>query len=195
MTEGSVSQAAVARSRILYNKDRCIAVCVSCQQCIVPGDGIKRHLKEHHRDWPLALRKEIITYCAGLSLLKPEEVQYPTDIPQPIGGLAYHEGWKCEMCGYCCVSEDSIIEHHKQLHKWTKRQGPQWRAASVQTMFVGLRKQYFEVVNVKGERQADREDLGVAIERLLDEGKKLDQAELKSAAQTGDEQLPSDNTL
>ena len=61
-------------------------------------------------------------------------------------------------------------------------------------MFTGLRRRYFEVADVEGEKQANRGNLGDAIERLLDEGKKLDREELKSVAQTSNEQLPTDNT-
>ena len=72
--EASEAQESLASSRVLYYESRQIAIYVACEQYIVPNDGIRRHFKDHHRDWPLALRKAVVTYYAGLSLLKPEEV-------------------------------------------------------------------------------------------------------------------------
>jgi len=194
MTEASEDQQGLASSRIWYNEDRQIAICVACEQCVVPNDGVRRHLKDQHRDWPLALRKDVVTYCAGLSLLKPEEVQHPPEVEQPIEGLALDQGWKCKACEYCCISEDNMTEHNKLRHKWTKRKGRQWRAACVQTMFGGPRRRYFEVAGPERPHKAGTGDFDDAIERLLDEGKKRDREEQKSVAQTGDEQLPTDNT-
>ncbi len=192
--EARAAEGGPAPSRILHNKDHRVAICVACRQCVVPKDGVARHLKDHHRDWPLALRKDIVAYCASLSLAKPEEVQHPTNIQQPIEGLALQQGWKCEACEYCCISKDNITEHSKRSHKWTKRKGPQWRAAVVQTMFGGPRRRYFEVFRLDCLSEAGTGNLSGAIEQLLDEGKRLDREEQKSAARTGDEQLPTNNT-
>ena len=61
-------------------------------------------------------------------------------------------------------------------------------------MFAGPRRRHFEVKNSTDRKAPESDDLDSAIERLLDEGKKLDREELKSAAQTSNEQLPTDNT-
>lgn len=62
-------------------------------------------------------------------------------------------------------------------------------------MFGGPRRRFFEVLD-RGARQEEAHagHLDDAIERLLEEGKKRDREEQKSAVQTGDEQLPTDNT-
>ena len=194
MTEAVGPRSESAPSRILYNEHYRVAICAACGQCIAPGDGLKRHLKDHHRDWPLRLRKDVVVYCSGLSLTTPEEVQQPSEIQQPIEGLTLHQGWKCKSCDYCCVSERNMVEHNRDAHDWTKRKGLQWRAAVVQTLFGGPRRRYFEVVRPRVSTEVEAGGLESAIERLLEEGKKLDREEGKSAARTGNEQLPIDNT-
>ncbi len=45
MTEASTPQRHATSSRILYNEDHRIAIYAACQQSVVPGDGVGRHLK------------------------------------------------------------------------------------------------------------------------------------------------------
>ncbi|KAK0247413.1 hypothetical protein LTR54_018058, partial [Friedmanniomyces endolithicus] len=87
-----------------------------------------------------------------------------------------------------------MAEHSKGRNAWNKRRGNQWRVAFVQTMFAGPRRRYFEVLSPEVRAQANREELGETIQRLLDEGRRLDREELKSASRASNEQLPTDNT-
>ena len=49
---------------LAYDETYRIVVCLTCGYCIVPELGIKRHLKDFHKDWPLRLRKDIVNYVA-----------------------------------------------------------------------------------------------------------------------------------
>lgn len=181
-------------SRTLYNEDYHTVLCVACKQCMVPGEGIKRHLKDHHSSWPLHVRKEVIRYCSTLRLLQPTQILQPNRIEKAITGLATQAGWKCNACAYCCVSKSNMQEHNKQCHKWTTATGVQWRPATVQTLFGGPRRRFLEVESVVSKAAEKAKDFTSAIETLLEDGKKRDQEQVKLAAQAGDEQLPTDNT-
>ena len=61
-------------------------------------------------------------------------------------------------------------------------------------MFGGPRRRYFEIVGLLIPSEIGTGDLDGAIERLLDDGKKLDREENKNVVRTSDEQLPNDNT-
>ncbi len=61
-------------------------------------------------------------------------------------------------------------------------------------MFGGPRRRYFEVFRLDRPSEAGTGNLSGAIKQLLEEGKRLNREEQKSAARTGDEQLPTDNT-
>ena len=181
-------------SRILHNEEYQVAICIACKQCMVPGKGTKRHLEGHYLDWPLSARKEIIDYCAQLQLARPEHVLRPDKTITPIPGLTVNAGWICSRCDYGCVSETKMLEHNKQSHSWTKAKGVQWRRASVQTLFGGPRRRYFEVAGPLSQAGTELTDFPSAVNILLGEGERRDQEEAKEAARVGDDQLPIDNT-
>jgi hypothetical protein len=43
-----------------------ILICEACATGVPPGPAVRRHLLEHHRDWPLAERRAIGALAAGL---------------------------------------------------------------------------------------------------------------------------------
>jgi len=99
---------------------------------------------------PLPIRKRIIEHCSMLRLLKPEHIQQPDKVENAIAGLTVQAGWKCRAYVYCCVSENNMLEHNKQRHRWTKAVGAQWQPATVQTLFGGPRRHFFEVTVIAG---------------------------------------------
>jgi len=131
---------------VLYNEKYKVLVCLVCRFCIKPSPADKAHLTDLHQEWPLKLRKEILTYASQLSIAQPEEVVYPEPTEPAITGLTIHDGWACRKCGYLCASLLTMKEHLKRTHEWRKANGSWWRAAKVQAFFGGNKKRFFEVV-------------------------------------------------
>ena len=154
------------------------------------------HLKDIRRSWPVQLRNNIIAHTTQFSLALPKHVRPLLPNEPPIPGVTIHNGWKCFECQHCCPSQGSIVEHCKQEHKWTKAKGPIWKAVSIQTFFVGSRRNFFEVdyrQQTKEER-GSKADLSNAIQLLLERGQQQDEHEAKEAARADNDQPAVDNT-
>lgn len=130
---------------VLYNEKYKALVCIVCGICIKPSPADKRHLMDLHGEWPLELRKDILTYASRLCIAQPEEVVDPEPTEDPLPGLSIHDGWACKNCGYLCTSLGTMKEHCKRTHQWRKANVNQWRAAKVQTFFGGNKRRFFEV--------------------------------------------------
>jgi len=108
--------------------------------------GYKAHLENKHVALPMAIRKSLIEYAAGLSLKSPEKVRIPERISAPIPGLELTDSWQCDECGYVCASELNMIQHCKSEHEWIKAKGQKWEAQKVQIFFLSKKRRYFVVI-------------------------------------------------
>jgi len=94
---------------------------------------------------PLKVRKRLIEYAGGLSLVEPGNVATPDSMSPPIEGIAVLDGCRCITCGSVCPGQDSMVTHCRTQHNWAKAQGMGWEARKVQTVFQGIHKKYFVV--------------------------------------------------
>lgn len=179
---------------ITYNAEYQVVICKKCKHCIKPPPGDKRHLKCFHQEWSLSVRKKILHHIAQLRLATPSEVVRPSPERLPISGLEIFDGWSCEECQYCCVSDINMQQHGKDMHKWVTAKGKRWRTAKVQTFFVGPSRSYFEVAKESDPTPEIQEHHSCAMQALLDDAERVDLEEAKQAAKMLDSQLAVDNT-
>lgn len=177
-----------------YNAQYRVVICKKCKHCIKPPPGDKRHLKCFHQEWSLSLRKKILQYIAQFHLATPSEVVLPRPKCPPILGLEVSNGWCCEECRYCCISDVNMQQHSKEMHKWIAAKGKRWKPARVQTFFVGPSRRYFEVMEASHPAPRVSECEFSAVRAILEEGERLDLEEAKQVAKMLDNQLAVDNT-
>ena len=140
------NQIGTFNQHISYLTDYKVVVCVPCGHGIVPPPKAKRHFKDMHSAWPIAIRNQLVSCIDKLCLRAPEEVEIPKEPVLAIRGISVYDGWSCLKCAFCCVSELSMQEHARLIHGWMKGHGRRWRAAQVQTFFSGDKRRFFKVV-------------------------------------------------
>lgn len=99
-----------------------VLVCMKCEYCIQPG-GAEAHLRRSHKDVSLAVRKELVEFCASLLLDQPEAVASPHSCVAMINGLKLVDGFKCMECEHLSGTERSIRQHCKTQHGRFKSTG------------------------------------------------------------------------
>lgn len=99
-----------------------VLVCVKCEYCIQPARA-EAHLRRSHKDIPLTVRKELIEFCANLSLDQPEAIASPLSCIAMIKGLKLVNGFKCMECGYLLGTEKSMGQHCQTRHGQFKNMG------------------------------------------------------------------------
>jgi len=86
-------------------------------------------------------------------------------------------------------------QHCKEKEGWVKARGQTWQAATVQTFFQGPYRRYFEVASpASSQARAQRSDISVLIDALIQEGERKDKQDVQREAVVDSEQLPADNT-
>ena len=152
----------MAEDHVLYLADYMVLICRPCGHAIRPDGGIRAHLQTKHKTLPIAIRKSLSQYAAGLSLCAPLDVTVPEPTSSPILGLKITDGCRCDECGYVCASEVNMIQHCKTKHSWIKARGSKWSIHKVQTFFINNMSRYFVV-----EPKMEREQMST-IDRLID---------------------------
>ena len=164
---------------VIHDSEYGALICRQCRHSINPGLGVLEHLLRKHGGIELAVRKRLIDYAEGLSLVDLARVTVPERTCATVVGLALLDGCECEDCGYACVSEDNMVLHHKRKHGWVKVHGRRWRLGKVQTFFAGNGRKYFVVtpMHERGDGGCTPSAIDRLVEALLEEAKQKDAAE------------------
>jgi hypothetical protein len=186
-------------ARVLYLARYKVLLCRQCKLILSRGEGVKRHLMRYHKNYSIAVRREIAAYASKLDLIVSDQIVPPTVEDPPISELILYDGWKCDDCHYLCSSERMIKEHCREKHGWRKTDGQPWHSAKVQTFFQACQKRFFEVSSrlpSSSEPQQQQTETGfdTLVTQLLEEGERLDKKEDGQATNIEEGQLPVDNT-
>jgi hypothetical protein len=110
---------------VRYVEEYKVLLCISCGHGIVPGSGIRRHLIDHHKEIPLALRKKIIAYGASLELDEPHTCMAKLSSSMTVlNGFTLIHGWKCNeflddgsVCRKVYGSAEKMRKHCSEKHR------------------------------------------------------------------------------
>jgi hypothetical protein len=162
----------------------------------MPQSGIQRHMKDHHKEIPLDVRRRIVNYASELQLDRPESIWMDTvKKTKALDGFTLYDGWKCEekvddegVCTKVFVSEEWMRKHCTEEHGWKKSRGRSWSQQRVQTLFSGSLRRYFPVT-VDGDDSlsyTDALDIGQIIETTIAR-KQADESSARNAQNTIEE--------
>src|SRR5438876_122385 len=107
---------------LIYLQDQQVHVCRTCKYCLQPN-GTYAHLQSKHSEIPLKTRKKLVEYAKGLTLQSPSRVPIPTSLIASFECLKVTPGFQCLICGALWGTKDSMKEHCKDAHDWTKSKG------------------------------------------------------------------------
>ena len=135
---------------VKYKEEYGVLVCIQHQYALMPGKGIKNHLKTYHTAISLETRNAIIEYGEGLNLIEPGNVLMSIEEQTMIKELKLHkDGLICthkDCTGHVEATQGMMQKHYQNIHKETKKNERTWRKQAVQTFFAG--KVSFIFINV-----------------------------------------------
>jgi hypothetical protein len=196
----------LAELGLLVNTQTKIIICRACEYA-VGADHLAAHMRTHHKlvRLPEGFGDRLVEKYGVKKLPERPIVSDGGEPVEAIGGLPIYPGFRCTMCcTYYCRKRASMLEHIRLSHKDqdgrhredTEGAGaPSMTACRVQTIFTGLFKRYFGVLDDDdGEDQemgAEASSLWAIVERELDEQEERCAAAVARAAG----RLPDDQRL
>jgi hypothetical protein len=194
----------LAKYGLLVNTRAKIIICSACEYA-VGANHLAAHMRAHHKLTKLEEdfgRQLVEKYGVKNEPFLPP-VRDDGSLERAIGGLPIHSGFRCTMCAYFCKERASMLEHIRRCHKedqaGSRREdmegasAPLMAACRVQTIFTGLFRRYFGVLDDDDGDNDGQVERSVAVsllwpilERKIDEQKK---EQLAAQADSG----PPDN--
>ncbi|KAI0945186.1 hypothetical protein AcW1_001468 [Taiwanofungus camphoratus] len=123
-----------------------IIICMACETAYTPA-SLAGHLVNQHDFKKTDLQTQINLLAEEYGIHGDTEIAAPLSDGPPVEGIKMKDGFKCNLCTYCCGEYSMIRKHYNISHKHLQLQqdSDKWRSSSVQTFFNMTARHYFAV--------------------------------------------------
>jgi hypothetical protein len=105
-----------------YEAEFKVLICLHCQYCLA-HNGVENHFRRLHAWIPIEVRKGLVEYSKGLTIVDAKATQTPSIEINAIEGLKVIKGIVCNSCGMAFGSITTMKNHCWQIHGWRTWKG------------------------------------------------------------------------
>src|SRR5580700_10697535 len=111
-----------ANSYMLHLTEFNVLICRTCQHGLT-RDGVGRHFQWHHQSIANSVRKQLVSFAAGLHISNSEEITLPSLEIEAINRLEVIEEFACQASAVLHGTSGSIQKHCRKRHGWVRSNG------------------------------------------------------------------------